>query len=90
MSAAVLTRSPRFWLALVLVGCLGLVSLALPVPSQAQTGRCGHEFDYYDDATYTNQIGMRYWGCPPFCTYAAWGSTSSYVIIWDLGCSGGY
>jgi hypothetical protein len=87
MLAAALIRSSRVALALVLVACLGLVWLALPAPSQAQEMRCGHEFDYYDDDTYSHQIGMRYWDCPPYCTYSAWGSTSGYVIIWDLGCS---
>lgn len=86
MSSSVLIRYSRLWLALVLVACLGLVALALPTPSQAQDMRCGHEFDYYSDDTYSYQVGMRYWDCPPWCTYSAWGTTSGYVIIWDLGC----
>lgn len=87
MISSALSGHRRVLIALALAACLGLVCLALPAPSQAQLGRCGNEFDYYSDDTYTDQVGMRYWDCPPWCTYSAWGRTSPYVIVYDLGCS---
>jgi hypothetical protein len=79
-----LRSSRRLALVPAVIVCFTLALLALPAKSRGQT-RCGNEFDYYSDDTYSCQVGMRYWGCN--CEYASWGRTSGYVIIQDLGCS---
>ena len=78
-----LRSSRRLALLPAIVVCFTLALLALP--SRSRADRCGNEFDYYSDATYSCQVGMRTWGCN--CEYSSWGSTSPYRIIVSLGCS---
>ena len=57
-----------------------------PSPSEAGT-RCGTEFQYYSDATYTELVGVRGWlpeECG--CQFYTWGSLSVYKLTEDSWC----
>jgi hypothetical protein len=53
-------KAPRL---LLLLAALAVTAVALaPAPAAlAVTERCGHEIDYYSDATYTHLVGMQTW-----------------------------
>jgi hypothetical protein len=74
--------SRRLLLALALVVTLAATFLAAPPPSQAD--RCGNEFYYYDDDTYTNLVGYEVYECN--CAHSSWGVRTAYRVIEPLGC----
>jgi len=72
----------RLLLALALVVTLAVTFLAAPPPIQAD--RCGNEFYYYDDDTYTNLVGYEVYECN--CAHSSWGVHTVYRVIEPLGC----
>lgn len=56
-------------------------------PSDAQTTRCGTEFDYYSDGTYSCVAGVRGW-LPLDCGCASygWGSVTPYRDVTNAWC----
>ena len=60
---------------------------SLPSAAEAQT-RCGTEFQYYSDATYTELVGIRGWlpyescGCQSY----GFGDFTPYKIVLDSYC----
>lgn len=81
--SAIVRAHRRPLLALVLALCLAVTFLALHPVSQAQAQtRCGNEFYYYSDATYTCQVGYEVWDCD--CYYSSWGYRTVYRIIVPL------
>lgn len=76
--------SRRLLLALALSFPLAATFLAAPPSAQAVFSRCGNEFYYYSDSTYTNLVGYEVWDCN--CTYSSWGSRTVYRVIEPLGC----
>jgi hypothetical protein len=82
MSATIRTHR-RSLLALVLALCLAATFLALHPVSQAQAQyRCGNEFFYYSDDTYTYVVGYQVWDCN--CYYSSWGVLTDYRQIQPL------
>ena len=77
----------RVRLAVLVIAALATTFAAYtPAPSQAQT-RCGTEFDYYSDETFTDLVGVRGWlpdscGCQSY----SWGSTTVFRIVTDSFC----
>lgn len=72
-------------LMLVLVALATVLVLATPEPAAAD--RCGTEFIYYSDATYTEVVGVRGWlpySCN--CQSYSWGSISIYREVTDSYC----
>lgn len=63
------------------------VAASLPPVAEAQT-RCGTEFQYYSDATYTELVGIRGWlpyescGCQSY----GFGDFTAYKIVLDSYC----
>jgi hypothetical protein len=51
--------------------------------SEAQT-RCGNEFYYYSDDTYTEVVGYEVWDCD--CSHGFGGERTSYREIVPLDC----
>jgi hypothetical protein len=84
---SVVPRGRKAVAALVLVFVVtAMVAVLTPTPAEAQT-RCGLEFWYYSDATYTELVGIRGWwpwacGCG---TYGA-GEITPYREIFDNYC----
>jgi hypothetical protein len=80
-----LTVHRRVVLAALLV--LSLIGVfAASAPSEAQT-RCGTEFYYYSDGTFTDVVGVRGWlpwdcGCASY----SWGSITLYREVYDSVC----
>lgn len=74
--------SNRPLVATFLLLTLLVVSLALALPRPvfacAEWQRCGSEFYYYSDATYTILVGYQGWECNP-CTYSSWGEVTNYI-----------
>jgi hypothetical protein len=73
-------------LVLVFLMVAGIAALT-PAPAEAQT-RCGTEFQYYSDATYTELVGIRGWlpyescGCQSY----GFGDFTAYKIVLDSYC----
>ena len=84
---SVVPQGRRAVAALVVVFLLTAAVAALtPVPVEAST-RCGLEFWYYSDDTYTDLVGIRGWwpwdcGCG---SYGA-GEITEYRLIFDNYC----
>jgi hypothetical protein len=74
--------SRRLLLALALVLTLAATFLAAPGPIRAD--RCGNEFYYYSDATYTDLVGYEVYDCN--CFHSSWGVRTVYRVIEPLGC----
>jgi hypothetical protein len=81
-----ITGHRRIILAALLIVGLAAVFAATP-PSQAQSMRCGTEFIYYSDSTYSCQVGLRGW-LPLDCGCASygWGSVTPYFDVDDAVC----
>lgn len=63
------------------------VALTLAVPAPASADRCGTEFYYYSDATYTEVVGV--WGWLPYhcnCQSYMWGEITPYKEVRDSWC----
>jgi hypothetical protein len=73
--------SRRLLLVLALSLALAATFLLLPSRSEAQF-RCGNEFFYYSDATYTEIVGYQVWDCN--CYYSSWGELTDYREIVPL------
>ena len=76
--------SRRLLLALALIVTLAATFLAAPPRAQATLGRCGNEFYYYSDATYTDLVGYEVYDCN--CAHSSWGLRTVYRVIEPLGC----
>jgi hypothetical protein len=74
-------RAPRFLLLLTELA-ISAAALTAGQPVGAQIERCGHEIDYYSDATFTHFVGMQTWlptNCA--CQYFHSGTFTSFRII---------
>lgn len=70
---------------LMLAALTAVLTLAAPTPASAD--RCGTEFIYYSDSTYTEVVGVRGWlpyNCN--CQSYGWGSLSVYREVTDSWC----
>ncbi len=76
--------SRRLLLALALILSLAATFLATPQRMQAATGRCGHEWFYYSDATHKTEVGYEEYDCN--CNHYFWGVRTAYSTIDSLGC----
>jgi hypothetical protein len=77
----------RIRLAVLAIAVLAAIFAAYtPAPSQAQT-RCGTEFIYYSDDTFTEVVGVRGW-LPDYCgcQFYSWGCITSYREVTDSYC----
>ncbi|HEV8578844.1 MAG TPA: DUF6289 family protein [Thermoanaerobaculia bacterium] len=74
-------RSRRLLLAFALVLVLAVTFLTSPRPSEAQS-RCGNEFFYYSDETYSEIVGYEVWDCN--CYHSYWGERTEYREIVPL------
>lgn len=63
------------------------VAASMPSAAEAQT-RCGTEFQYYSDATYSDLVGMRGWLPYPSCGCQSYGfgDITPYKIVLDSYC----
>ena len=85
---SVVPRGRKAVAALVLVFLVAAGVAALtPAPAEAST-RCGTEFQYYSDATYTELVGMRGWLPYPSCGCQSYGfgEITIYKIVLDSYC----
>lgn len=81
-----ITTHRRLVLTVLLMVALVAVFAATP-PSAAQSTRCGTEFDYYSDNTYSDIVGVRGWlpwdcGCASY----SWGEVTPYRDVTDAWC----
>lgn len=61
--------------------------LVLAFPKTASADRCGTEFIYYSDASFSEVVGVRGWlpySCN--CQFYSWGSLSTYSEVQDSWC----
>lgn len=77
----------RVVLAALLVCTLIAVFAAGSPQASAQQTRCGTEFYYYSDSSYSCMVGLRGWlpwdcGCASY----GWGSITPYREIYDSVC----
>lgn len=70
---------------LMLAALTAVLTLAAPTPASAD--RCGTEFYYYSDSTYSEVVGIRGWlpyDC--FCQSYFWGEITPYKEVRDSWC----
>lgn len=72
---------------LALAVAFGVALFAAPELGAGPTTKCGTQYDYYSDASYTTLIGVRgytYEACG--CQLYGWGSLSFYRTFSEVGC----
>jgi len=70
-----------------LLACTLIAVFASGSPQAAAQTRCGTEFYYYSDSSYSCMVGLRGW-LPENCGCASygWGSVTPYREIYDSVC----
>ncbi|HET9225869.1 MAG TPA: hypothetical protein VFR31_04340 [Thermoanaerobaculia bacterium] len=61
--------------------------LVLAFPETASADRCGTEFLYFSDASYSEVVGIRGWlpySCN--CQFYTWGEITIYKVVQDSWC----